>query len=98
MSRQNVQPTGKASQGLGTLASSCASLIDIRRYDCSAADGFCEFREKGVCVFLGDAVDEARAKLGDLAANVGLDVVDEARAAILGRFQANGGPALGEAG
>src|ERR1700720_1890449 len=42
-----------------------------------------EFREELVGELLGGAVDEALAELGELAADLGLDVVGQERAAIL---------------
>src|SRR5690606_19331320 len=53
--------------------------------------------EESIRVLLGDAVDESRAKLGDLAADPRLHLVDEPRAGFC-RFEPNRSSALGEAG
>src|SRR5262249_14262920 len=59
--------------------------------------GFGEIGEEFVGQFLGRTVDQALAELRQLAADLGLDVIAEQRAAIL-VGQPHGGAALGEAG
>src|SRR3954468_8765844 len=59
-------------------------------------DGLAEIGEELVGVFLRDPVDEAAAELGELAADLGLDVVGHAGAG-LGVGKMHLGAALGEA-
>src|SRR5712675_2192290 len=55
-----------------------------------------EFGEEIIRHFLGGARDEPLAELGELAADLGLDIVGEQRAAVLG-LQRDDGAAFGEA-
>src|ERR1700751_4216161 len=57
----------------------------------------CEIGEELISQFLGRAVDQALAELGQLAADLRLDVVAQKRAAVL-VGERHGGTALGEAG
>src|ERR1700722_15835961 len=56
-----------------------------------------EIREKLIRQFLGRTVDQALPELGELAADLRLDIVLQKRTAILLR-QCHGGAALGKAG
>src|SRR6266436_6156631 len=69
----------------------------IRLFRESTLDRLGEIGEELVGQFLGRAVDQALPELGQLAANLGLDVVAQQRAAIL-LGQPHRGAALGEAG
>src|SRR5215470_5348153 len=78
-------------------------IWDMARYDFGSRQagltlyGFGEIGEEFVGQFLGRTVDQALAELRQLAADLGLDVIAEQRAAIL-VGQPHGGAALGEAG
>src|ERR1700749_1812065 len=69
---------------------------NLTRYDLTLY-GLCEIREKLVGQLLGRAVDQTLAELGQLAADLRLDVVAQKRAAVL-VGERHGGAALGEAG
>src|SRR5262245_9197561 len=60
-------------------------------------DRLCEIGEELVGQFLGGTVDQALAELGELAADLRLDVVAQERAAVL-VGERHGGAAFGEAG
>src|SRR5262249_60395488 len=62
-----------------------------------AAEGGSEVGEELLGKLPGGAVDEPASKLGDLAANLRVDVVTEPRCAAVGIGQSHVGPALGEA-
>src|SRR5690606_38829842 len=91
-----VTKTGR--RGLRHPTRSQIGLFNLARNDRSAADRLGEFGEEGVGILLGDAVDEARTKLGDLAPHISLDIVDEARATVFSGFETDRSPAFGEAG
>src|SRR5262249_13279622 len=69
---------------------------NLTRYDLTLY-GLCEIGEELIGQFLGRAVDQALAELGQLAADLRLDVVAQKRAAVL-VGERHGGAALGEAG
>src|SRR6516165_10840012 len=72
----------------------------LSRSACRATplDSLGEGREEGIRHLFRHPVDEARAELGDLAPDIGLDVVSEFRAAALGVRQTHLGAALGKTG
>src|SRR5262245_62951333 len=78
-------------------------IWDMARYDFGSRQagltlyGFGEIGEEFVGQFLGRTVDQALAELGELAADLGLDVIAEQRAAIL-VGEPHDGAALGIAG
>src|ERR1700751_2644050 len=69
---------------------------NLSQYDLTLY-GLYEIGEELVGQFLGRAVDQALAELGQLAADLRLDVIAEQRAAIL-VGEPHGGAALGKAG
>jgi len=61
------------------------------------AEGILEIAEKLICHFLGKSIDDAAAKLGQLAAHLCLDVVVQDRLVAVG-FQTDFRTALRKAG
>ena len=86
--KSNLNRGARQGQGLGPRRRACGRQVLHR---CG------EFREEIVGHFLGRAVDQPLAELGELAADLRLDIIGQQRAAIL-VGQSDTRAALGEAG
>src|SRR5665213_3834634 len=75
----------------------CGDCAGAPRFAVSALYRLGKVCEKLVGQFLGRTVDQPLAELGELAADLGLDIVGQQRAAVL-VGQRHRGAALGEAG